>query len=99
METVELKLVGGTFNITFDDDGGGGTIDSNLHYKTLEEFLQDGGDEPSETSEYDYGHYEGCIDGVEALLLGLAMAGIEVTSKDVQEALQTALDAIGHETG
>jgi hypothetical protein len=40
--------------------------------------------------------YNGALDGIESLILAQACVGIDVAAAEYQEAIQTALDAIGN---
>lgn len=95
---IHLELSGGIFDLAITDDGGGGSVTSNLHYDSLEDFLEDEDEADGEPLEqqFNYGRYEGAIDGVESFLIALACAGVDVESEPVKQALQTALDAIGN---
>lgn len=96
MNEIILKLNGGTFVLSVD--AGGGSVSSNLHYGTLEEFLETGGDEPSDPLDdhFNYGRYEGAIDALESIVLAAHQSGIDVESRPFITALQTTLDAIGN---
>jgi len=95
MREITLKLSGGTF--TLSADSGGGTISSNLHYGSLQEFLE--GEEPGDPldDQFVFGRYEGTIDALESLILGAQQAGIDVQGTKFKTAVQTTLDAIGNE--
>jgi hypothetical protein len=78
-------------------DGGSGTIKSNLHYADFDEYCADHqADRASIQTHIDFGHVEGCIDGLESLILALACAGYDVESDQFKQALETTLDAIGN---
>ncbi len=96
MNEIILKLNGGTFSLSVGL--GGGSITSNLHYGTLEEFLDAGDETPGDPLEeqFRYGRYEGAIDALESFVLAAAQAGIKVQGEQFTIALQTALDAIGN---
>lgn len=96
MNEIILILNGGTFFLSVDATGG--SIRSNLHYSTLEEFLETGGDEPSDPLDdhFNYGRYEGTIDALESIVLAAHQSGIDVESRPFTAALQTTLDAIGN---
>lgn len=96
MNEIILKLHGGTFSLSVD--AGGGSVSSNLHYGTLEEFLDVAGDDPDSpvSDQYSYGRYEGAIDALESIILAAAQAGIDVQGEQFATALQTTLDAIGN---
>lgn len=92
---IVVELSGGKFTLDIDADDGAGSVESNLHY-TEDQWKQEFGadfDDPEDIAEYN--RYEGAIDGIEAFLLALAQAGVDVTEQ--RDALQTALDAIGNE--
>lgn len=93
MDQITLKLTGGTFCLSV----GGGSITSNLHYGSLEEFLVAGNDQSDDPrdDQFNYGRYEGAIDALESFVLAAHQAGIDVQSKQFATALQTTLDAIG----
>lgn len=42
--------------------------------------------------------YNGCLDGIEALVLALASAGVDVTTPQFLEAVETAIDAAANNT-
>jgi hypothetical protein len=88
-----LKLSGGTFTLS------DGTITSDLHYAALEEFLEAGEEEPGDSldDQFHFGRYEGAIDALESFILAADQAGIDVQSDQFTTAIQTTLDAIGHE--
>ncbi|HVC98040.1 MAG TPA: hypothetical protein VND64_30500 [Pirellulales bacterium] len=90
---ITLNLSGGTFTLS------NGTITSNLHYAALEEFLEAGEEEPGDRldDQFNYGRYEGAIDALESFILAAAQSGMDVEGKKFTTALQTTLDAIGHE--
>lgn len=67
--------------IKVEIEGVSGRIDSDLHVNP--------GD-PEEAS------YNAAIDGIESLILGHAMAGIDVANPDYVSGLETALDAIAN---
>lgn len=96
MNEIILKLNGGTFLLSVDATGG--SISSNLHYSTLEEFLEAGGDESDDPldDQFNYGRYEGAIDALESIVLAAHQSGIDVESRPFIAALQTTLDAIGN---
>ena len=96
MNEITLKLTGGTFCLSVGFAGG--SITSNLHYGSLKEFLQTGGDESGDPldDQFNYGRYEGAIDALESIVLAAAQAGIDVQGKQFTTALQTTLDAIGN---
>lgn len=95
MNEIALKLSGGSFCLTVGTICGSGTSD--LHYGSLTEFLEAGGDEADESlnDEFGYGRYEGAIDALESFVLAAHQAGIDVQSEQFAKALQTTLDAIG----
>lgn len=41
--------------------------------------------------------YEAAIDGIESLILGLACAGVEVSTEQFKKGVVSALDAIGNQ--
>jgi hypothetical protein len=65
------------------DPRGNGTITSNL----------------KDDSGEDAAAYDAAIDGLESLLLALACQGVDVTTPDFREAVQTALGAIANNLG
>ena len=40
--------------------------------------------------------YNGCLDGIESVILACAVAGIDIESNAFEEAVATALDAVGN---
>jgi hypothetical protein len=90
-----LELPGGMFSLSVD--AGGGSVTSNLHYDSLEEFLKDGDDVSGDPLDdlFSYGQYEGAIDALESFVLAAAIAGFDVQSESFITAIQTTLDAIG----
>lgn len=93
---ITLTLQGAIFSLVVGS--GGGSISSNLHHGSLEEFLEAGGEEPSDQrgDQFNYGRYEGAIDALESLLLAAVQSGIDVQCEQFTTALQTTLDAIGN---
>ena len=96
MNEIILKLSGGTFCLSVGT--GVGSISSNLHYGSLEEFLEAGDHQSGDPldDQFSYGRYEGAIDALESIVLAAAQAGIDVQGKQFTTALQTTLDAIGN---
>jgi len=94
-QSISIELSGGTFSLSVGS--GCRSISSNLHFGTLEEFLEAGGEEPDNPQDdhFNYGRYEGAIDALESLILAAAKAGIDVQGQPFMAALQTTLDAIG----
>lgn len=95
MKEITLNLIGGTFSLSVDAEGG--SISSNLHFGSLAEFLAAGCDEPGDPldDQFAYGQYEGAIDALESFVLAANQAGIDVQGEPFATALQTTLDAIG----
>ena len=81
-ELIEIKIAGHTIKIALDGEGNG-EITSDLHM-----------DEDNDEDET----YNSAIDGLEALVLAQACAGLNVTSQKYAEALETAVDAIANNT-
>lgn len=96
MNEITLTLAGGIFCLSIGE--GGGSISSNLHYGSLEEFLEAGDDQSDDPldDQFNYGRYEGAIDALESITLAAALAGIDVQGDQFTTALQTVLDAIGN---
>ncbi len=92
---IVLVLLGGTSRLSAGEEGR--TITSDLHHRSLEDFLESGGDDSGDplTDQFDFGRYEGAIDALESLILAAAQAGIDVQGEPFKAALQTTLDAIG----
>ena len=92
----QLLLPGGTFCLAVGSEGR--SITSNLHYESLEKFLESGNEEPGELldDQFNYGRYEGAIDALESLILAAAQSGIDVQGEQFMTTLQTTLDAIGN---
>jgi hypothetical protein len=90
-----LNLQGGILNLSIRADCG--SISSNLHYDSLEGFLEDCGDDCGDPhdDQFRYGRYEGAIDALESIVLAASQSGIDVQAEPFSTALQTALDAIG----
>jgi len=86
MRTIMLPVLG--IVVTLNDDGTGGSITSNL--KEACPFC--GGKECLTA-------YNACIDGIEAMILGHAIAGVDIASPAYLEGLQTALDAASNHFG
>jgi hypothetical protein len=93
---IVLVLLGGTFRLSADAKGG--TITSDLHHRSLEDFLERGADDPGDpfADQFDFGRYEGAIDALESLILAAAQAGIDVQGEPFRSALQTTLESIGN---
>lgn len=96
MNEITLKLTGGTFCLSVGPAGG--SITSNLHYGSLEEFREAGDDQSNDPldDQFSYGRYEGAIDALESIVLAASQAGIDVQGKQFTTALQATLDAIGN---
>ncbi len=81
--------------ITLDGIGATRKIESTLH-----EFCDDPGgrgvdnDDPGCCEQHQ--SYNAAIDGIESLVLAHACAGIDVSSKEYVEGIQTAIDAVNH---
>ena len=81
----EISILEGSFTVTLDDDGNGGTITSNQH----EDIIVVG----IEVEEYEeIMQYNNRLEGIESLILGHACAGIDITTDAYQEGVKTALD-------
>lgn len=96
MKSQEIIFSGGTFFLSVGTEGG--NVTSDLHYGSLAEFREAGGDEPSDPldDQFNYGRYEGAIDALESIVLAAHQSGIDVQSEPFLTAIQTTLDAIGN---
>jgi hypothetical protein len=77
--------------ITIDGSGTTRTIESALH-----EHCDDDPDQQDPGCCEQHQSYNAAIDGIESLVLAHACAGIDVSSKEYVEGIQTALDAVAH---
>jgi len=69
--------------VTLKDNGG--TITSDLHEL---------GDEPGMDTDPSDVLYDACIDGLEAMVLAQAVAGVDITDPKYLEGIETAVQAI-----
>lgn len=81
MKEVKLPVHGIRINLTED---GGGSITSDLHE-----------DDPPAEGE-DEKLYNAAIDGIESIILGHAIAGVDVESPAYLEGIESAVEAAAH---
>jgi hypothetical protein len=85
-KTIKLPCFGIIVNLTGD---GGGAISSDLHEEQDENV--EGGSEEDTAHE----KYEGAIDGIEAMILGHAVAGVDIETPAYIEGIEAAVQACG----
>ncbi len=95
MKTIKLPCYGNVIVVQIeegdDNEVPGGTIQSDLHEDFPPKIGPDWGDAQDEVDSIaDYNH---AMDGIEALVLGHACSGIDVTSPEYIEGIETAVQA------
>ena len=88
--TKTLGLRVGGIIVKLDETGKNGSIDSYLHYDTLDEIegIFEDNDE--------WQRYESAIDGLESLILAHGCSGVDILSKEYIKGVTTAIEAISN---
>lgn len=94
---VEVAILNHTLNIQLSgQDGKGnwsaGSITTTFHQDSPKGTVED--ESPDETESRD--RFNAMMDGIESLLLALAVNNVDITNSAFESALQTALDACGN---
>jgi len=89
MKTIKLPCYGIVVELTED---GGGSISSNLHEELFQEELDSLTVEDINEKNESLSYYNSAIDGIEALILGAACAGVDIESPAFLESIESAVD-------
>jgi hypothetical protein len=71
------------------------TIDTDKNGKFVASITSEGFHLNKDEPDYDV-EYEAAIDGFESLILGLACAGVDISTEQFREGVVSAVDAIGN---